>query len=110
MRKPKSENSLQSIIFSFFTGIIFFLILSVQFSCSFKEPVAPKWDVNLPVPLMNRTITMQELVDKNDFLVSNPDGLVSIDFEENLDRYEVGDQLKIEGVNESFTEIGRAHV
>lgn len=111
MRKPKSENSLQSIILSFFTGIIFFLILSVQFSCSFKEPVAPKWDVNLPVPLMNRTITMQELVDKNDFLVSNPDGLVSIDFEENLDRYEVGDQLKIEGVNESFAaKLGKIEI
>jgi hypothetical protein len=29
------------------------------------DPVAPRWDVNLTVPLSNRTITMQEIVERD---------------------------------------------
>jgi hypothetical protein len=39
----------------------------ISFHCFNKpiEPVAPRWDVNLTVPVSNRTYTMQDLVDKD---------------------------------------------
>ena len=108
MNNKSNRNSNNSIVISFFSAIIFVLVLSIPFSCSFKEPVAPQWDVNLPIPLINKTLTVQELIDKNEFLILNPNGLVSIDFEEELDRYEVGDKLRVEGINETFTsKIGK---
>ena len=111
MNKGNLSLSFRLLILSCFTTIIFVFILSIPFSCSFKEPVAPQWDVNLPIPLMNRAITMQELVDKNDFIILNPNGLVSIDFEEELDEYEVGDELKVEGIQETFTDkIGKIEI
>ncbi len=39
----------------------------ISFHCFNKpmEPVAPKWDVNLTVPVSNKTYTLQDLVDKD---------------------------------------------
>ncbi len=73
-----------------------------QLTCSFDQPVAPKWDVKLAVPLINRTYTVQELIDKNNFLLEGANGVVNVDYEKDLDRYEVGDALQIDGLHESL--------
>lgn len=84
------------------------VLLAILIGCSFDKPVAPKWDVRLAVPLMNRTFTMQELIEKNDFLVSNAQGVVSIDYEDSLGRFEVGDALQVDGFSQSIqSEIGK---
>ncbi len=109
---------IKSILRSVRFSVFHFLFLSVviapiflQLSCSFEEPVAPQWDVRMAVPLIDKSLTMQELVDKNDFLLVNPEGVVSIDYEQDLDRFEVGDALQVSGINQSISsEIGKFRI
>lgn len=110
MRKGLNSSARQIFIPPFVPVIVCLILLTLS-SCSFKEPVAPSWDVNLPVPLINRSFTMQELIDKNDFLVLNQSGLVTIDLQKDLDRYEVRDKLKVEDIHQSFSaRIGEVEI
>ena len=80
-------------------------------SCSFDQPVAPKWDVKMAIPLVNRIYTVQEMIEKNDFLLEGTDGLVNVDYEKDLDRFEVGDALQVDGVSQHIdSKIGKFRV
>jgi hypothetical protein len=85
----------------FLIATLFVLLISM--SCSIKEPVAPQWDVTVAIPLMNRAIPLEELMDDTDYLVTGENGLVNIDYEEEFERFELGDQLKMANIDESFS-------
>ncbi len=97
----------QSINFNKFLYFISFIsVLAVSLftvSCSFKEPSAPTWDVTLAIPLINRVITVEELIEDTQYLAEGESGLVNFEFEEEFSRYEIGDQLKVADLNESFS-------
>lgn len=94
-------------VFTRWKGIVFFVLLLgvvlLGLQCSFEKPVAPKWDMKLPIPLINKAFTIDELVDKNDFLKLTPEGLLFLEVEEELDPYTIGDKLKVENISENFT-------
>lgn len=82
---------------------VFVALLSVAFAqCSLEPPSAPKWDADLIVPLISKTYTLSELVDDEDALFIGDDGLVQFEFEEDLDRFYVGDRLKIDPIQEGY--------
>ncbi|MCH8126917.1 hypothetical protein IIC38_13285 [candidate division KSB1 bacterium] len=100
----------QSINFNKFHKLLYFVafisVLTVSLfavSCSFKEPSAPTWDVTVAIPLINRVITVEELIEDTQYLAEGESGLVNFEFEEEFSRYEVGDQLKVADLNETFS-------
>ncbi len=74
----------------------------LQLDCSFQSPSAPTWDADLSVPLIAKTFTMSKFVEDEDHLFVGQDSLVHFEFEQNLDRYYVGDKLKIDGFDQAF--------
>lgn len=76
-------------------------------SCSFDKPSAPSWDVDVTVPLISKVYTMAELADDETALSIDSTGLLNLRVEAELDKYEVGDQLTLDDVDEEMTfEIG----
>ena len=73
--------------------------------CSFKLPTeAPTWDVNLIIPLVSRMYTVEELIEDTDDLVINyQNEEIIFTMEEDIDRFEVGDHLKIDGAGSNVT-------
>ncbi len=45
--------------------ILLFPILAVQCSRELQTPVAPKWDVDLTVPITDRTLTLGEMIERD---------------------------------------------
>jgi hypothetical protein len=78
------------------------LLAFTQLQCSFEPPSAPSWDADLAVPLINKTYTVADLIKDEDALFVGSDGLVHFEFEQKLDRFYVGDMLKIDGFDETF--------
>jgi len=70
--------------------------------CSFKAPKAPQWDATLTIPLISRTFTAEELAKETEMVYLDSSGLLHFKMDRELDRYEVRDYLKIEGVTKSF--------
>jgi len=81
---------------------IAFLIFLLLISCSFDPPVAPTWETNITLPLINKTFHMDEIVNDEKYLTSDSTGQVYFDFSREMDRYTVGDKLHIEGFDENF--------
>lgn len=104
MKKIKKYDRNLNVKLLALAAIFFHLVLS---SCSIKEPAAPNWDITVAVPLMNRSIALSEIVEDTDLFATGDNGLLNIDFEEGFDRYEVGDQLTVAELTESFaSELG----
>ncbi|MDZ7302904.1 MAG: hypothetical protein ONB44_12310 [candidate division KSB1 bacterium] len=77
-------------------------------ACRLSPPQAPRWDMNLNLPIINRHYSMQELVNEQDNLYADASGLVYFLSESELDSFRVGDRLAIESFNNSFvTTVGR---
>lgn len=83
------------------------LLLVLFCYCSFKKPQAPSWDVELPIPLIDETFTVAELLEDQDFLTADSTGLVTFSLEEKIKRFNVGDSLKIQSLSKGFeAELG----
>ena len=83
------------------------LLLALLCYCSFKKPQAPSWDVELPIPLVDETFTVAELLEDQDFLTADSTGLVTFCLEEKIKRFDIGDSLKIESLSKDFdAELG----
>src|SRR3990172_7547412 len=89
-----------------------FLLLSLLFSlllltlqCSFEKPSSPSWDVEVSIPLISKQFTMDEIADDEDAInVDSTTGLLSFAETSELDEYQVGDQLDIDDITDSFTQ------
>ncbi len=83
------------------------LALSFVVACSVEKPVAPKWETKLAIPLIDKTFTVQDLLGDNDKIFIDQDGVVGLQIEKELSRYEVGERLKIDGIDRRFeAELG----
>ena len=70
--------------------------------CSFKEPQAPQWDVNVAIPLIDTTLTIGKLLEDTDDITFDSTGLLGFQVTESMDPVEVGDNLSVEGISENF--------
>ena len=75
-------------------GLGFALFLA---GCSIPgKPEAPTYEIDVDIPVADELITMQEVVsNRQDFLTIRPGGTVGIDIEQDIDRFEVGDNLRL---------------
>ncbi len=71
--------------------------------CSVEKPVAPKWDTTLAVPLIDKTFTVRELIEDEENLYVDGEGVVNFSVEKTLDRYYVGEKLKVKGIEKELS-------
>ncbi len=82
--------------------LFLFSILIYVSSCSFKEPQAPQWDVNVAVPLIDTTLTIKNLLKDTKDVTFDSAGLLGFQITESMDPVEVGDNLSVEGISQNF--------
>ena len=82
-------------------GIGLTLLLS---QCSFEKPASPQWDIDLNLPLINKTYTIEELVEDTDEIVTDSLGNLSFSYEADIDTFSAAGQLSVEGVSEGFSQ------
>src|SRR4030042_3126345 len=70
--------------------------VAIGMQCEFKELDAPNWDVDLKVPLINKTYTMQELVDDEEALSIDAQDRIIYTYEDSIDRFDMAEFLEIE--------------
>ena len=71
------------------------VVLSLALSCSFEKPQAPSWDVDINIPLTNRTITMNEIVEDHSHIFARNDGLLGLSIIGEMDTTRIGDYLDV---------------
>ncbi len=92
-------------------GIPFFIFLSGCFEKP-SEPVLPTWDVDLTVPILNKTFTLGELVEKDTtYLKVGAGNQIYYSTSEKLDATKIGDNLKISDISTSAsTKLGNFEI
>lgn len=87
----ETVNFWDSFVFKFSSrvliGVVIILIFLSISQCTIKSPESPSWDTNFVVPVINRTYTMQELIDKADQpeLFIDTNGQVAFSITEEID-------------------------
>jgi len=79
------------------------LMLSLT-HCSFDKPSAPSWDVNVTVPLINKTYTMNKIANDEDVISADSSGLLRFDENVKIDKYFVNDELNLDSKHKSFNQ------
>jgi len=69
---------------------------AIGLQCEFKQLDAPNWDVDLKVPLINKTYTMQELVDDEESLTVDAQDRIIYTYKDSIDRFEMAEFLEVE--------------
>jgi len=82
-------------VISLFLGCV-----GVFLNCALDQPKAPSWEVDLQVPLTNQSISIHDLLSRQDNVFSYEDGLIGLRAEGNFDTSRVADNLKIPDVEE----------
>ncbi len=104
MTTPKSARFRRSY---FLLWLVPTFALSFLVACSIEKPVAPKWETKLAIPLIDKRFTVQDLLGDNTKIFIRQDGVVGFQIERELSRYEVGERLKIDGIQRQFeAEVG----
>jgi hypothetical protein len=91
-------------------GIPFFIFLSGCFEKP-SEPVLPTWDVDLTVPILDKTFTLGELIKKDTTLKAGAGNQIYYSTTEKLDATKIGDNLKISDISTSAsTKLGNFEI
>ncbi len=92
----KNETKLKNFI-RIFSLLIIICFSIISFNCDFKKPVAPQWDVQLNLPLVNRPYSIDSLINKNPelFQINAQNGLVSYSYSQRIISDSVGEKLNI---------------
>jgi hypothetical protein len=92
-------------------GIPFFIFLSGCFEKP-SEPVLPTWDVDLTVPILDKTFTLGELIKKDTtYLKAGAGNQIYYSTTEKLDATKIGDNLKISDISTSAsTKLGNFEI
>lgn len=90
-------------VFRFFQTIVLLLALSF-FSCEVKSPVAPIWDVEVNVPIANRSYTLAEALRKDTALIKSYDspdvlGLLYYSDVKDLEKITVGETIEFKSAS-----------
>ncbi len=107
----KDHNIINSFILKyglkFILGIVVIIVFLTTVQCSIRKPEVPTWNTDFVVPLINRTYTMSEIISKIDQpgLEINGDGDVVYSFEHEIDTIMVNDNLSINDIHQSVSEV-----
>lgn len=74
------------------------LIIFLQLNCNIKKPVAPQWDVQLNLPLVNRPYSIDSLIKKDPelFQINPQNGLITYSFSQDIKTDSIGDKLYLQ--------------
>jgi len=90
-------------VFRYNFAVVLFAFLLIGGACSFEEPQAPKWDVAITIPLINRYYTMQDLMEDEPSLTSDSAGQMHYLHDTVLEPAEVGNQLTLKEFSDSYS-------
>jgi hypothetical protein len=90
-------------------GIPFFIFLSGCFEKP-SEPVLPTWDVDLTVPILDKTFTLGELIKKDTTLKAGAGNQIYYSTSEKLDATKIGDNLKISDTTSASPKLGNFEI
>lgn len=98
------------VVVQLLTAVVFSLALS---GCGLEAPQAPSWDTTLTIPLINRSYSSAELIEKlasNDIEIDE-NGNSSFHIQRELDTVTVESILSIEPVTSNYTkQVGRIKI
>jgi len=86
-------------------AIIIAFFLSLAASCSIKDPVAPTWEVIINLPLINKSYEMADLIDEEELATVGSDSIYFYDYKGIIDPIEVGDEITIEDLDETLSQV-----
>jgi len=94
------QKTIFSVLFS-----IFILLSLGEYHCSLKKPMAPKWDVELSLPLSNRITYMDEIVSRTKelYIDSIKTNIVGFRIGMEAEPVEMGDNLRLDDFSLSFS-------
>lgn len=98
------------VVVRLFTTVVFSLLLS---GCGLEAPQAPSWDTTLTIPLINRSYSSAELIEKlaSDNILIDEDGNSSFHIQKELDTVTVESILAIEPIESNYSkQIGRIKI
>ncbi|MCK4357837.1 MAG: hypothetical protein KAW92_03715, partial [Candidatus Cloacimonetes bacterium] len=83
--------------------VLFILILLLLTTCTIKKPQAPEWDIELAIPLINKTYYMSDFTKTtDDFIFAVVDDTMQFSISKDIETIKVGDELKVDGQTETF--------
>ncbi len=74
----------------------------LHIACNVQSPKAPHWDLPVNIPLVDSTFTLQELAKNADDITVLQNGLIGFHYEGEFDTTQVGDQLTLDDVAQSY--------
>lgn len=80
------------------------LITTVIAGCSLKSPSAPSWEVEFNLPLLNQWFEITDLIDEDEFVPFGADSIYAINFEQSLEKIEVGGDITLDDMNQSISQ------
>ena len=80
------------------------LITTFIAGCSLKSPSAPSWEVEYNLPLLNQWFEITDLIDDDEFSPFGADSIFAIDFEQSLEKIEVGGDITLDDMNQSISQ------
>ncbi len=90
--------------------ISLFLFLQLFTGCSVKKPESPTWDINVILPLMNKTYRMRKIVEDEDYLSLLGDSLF-FSLMDTLSGFTVDDNLTIDSTTKEYQkELGPVRI
>ncbi len=98
------------VVVRLFTAVVFSLLLS---GCGLEAPQAPSWDTTLTIPLINRSYTSAELIEKlaSDNILIDEDGNSSFHIQKELDTVTIESILAIEPIESNYSkQVGRIKI
>ena len=73
-----------------------------------QESDMPSWTINLEIPLMETTVTAADLLEDSTFVGvpwgTSGDSIFAYQDETEIEKVEVGDQLNIDDIHQSFSQ------
>ena len=72
--------------------------------CSLKSPSAPSWEVEYNLPLLNQWFEITDLIDDDEFVPFGADSIYAINFEQSLEKIEIGQDVTLDDMNQSISQ------
>lgn len=98
------------VVVQLLSAVVFSLLLG---SCGLEAPQAPSWDTTLTIPLINRSYSSAELIEKlaSDNIQIDENGNSSIHIQKDLDTVSIESILDIAPIQSNYSErIGRIKI
>ncbi len=93
---------------TFLLSITSILILLFNLQCKISPPSAPQWDVDVNIPVINKTFYVSDLIDGIEGLKVDSLNQIFVEFTAELDTFDARNQLTLNGLSQQFSKaLGR---